>query len=152
MAITENILFDLGFEKSHVSGTKHNLFKKGEFKLTHLINENAYFLGLKSGCVAHVDSLEELQKLYAQETGRSLLFEGVSITTSILKSHGFDYWGHKYVNIWGKIVNCKKPFRLQVVNGNLFFVDYPDKEVKTLKELRELYHVLTGEILTPIQA
>lgn len=152
MAITEDILFDLGFEKSHVSGTEHNLFKKGEFKLTHLIKENAYFLGLKSGCVAHIDSLEKLQELYAQETGETLLFGNTEVTASVLKAYGFQYWGHNYVGVWEKMVICKKPFRLQVVNSNLFFVDYPDKEVKNLKQLRELYHVLTGEILTPIQA
>lgn len=151
MNITEQILLDCGFTKTHAHGFEHNLFQKGEFKITHLIKENTHFVLLKSGCVAYVDTFEKLQELYAQETGQMLMH--VNLSENILKMYGFQEIEMRHYTYWYRkpIAKGKPPVIISWSEGEFFFGDYVGKRFKTLNELAELYHVLTGETLTPVK-
>lgn len=151
MNITEQILLDCGFTKTHTHGFEHNLFQKGEFKITHLIKENTHFVLLKSGCVVHVDAFERLQELYAQETGQVMMH--VNLSENILKMYGFQETEIGQYTYWAKkpMAKEKPPVAIGWSEGEFFFEDYHGKTLKTLNELAELYHVLTGETLTPVK-
>lgn len=231
MNITEQILLDCGFTKTHTHRSGCNLFQKGEFKITHLIKSNTHFISLKSGCVVYVDTFEKLQELYMEETGQFLTLrwpelsnpkkhEVIPITRNILMDWGFKEWasnweadifvldfssvtfirqtnsfyivdhnsqsakqiktlddlipttmnanlsvlilkiyGFQEVTMddythWAKkpMAKEKPPVAIGWSEGEFFFEDYHGKTLKTINELAELYHVLTGEKLTPVKS
>lgn len=154
MNITEQILLDCGFTKTHAHGFEHNLFQKGEFKITHLIKENTHFVLLKSGCVIHVDTFEKLQELHMEETGQALmsLNTDTNLSESILEMYGFQEKVMYDYTYWAKKpLSRKPPVVIGWSEGEFYLEGYYGKTLKTINELAELYHVLTGETLTPVK-